>query len=96
MSDQIQYLGFSAQAGGREYRFRVAGESERLFTLWIAAAGFAPGRLRFQEGPDISFRKLQSLLAGEAGNPLAPRHILSDSEVDDYAASRPGAAKKRF
>jgi hypothetical protein len=96
-TDSIRYLGFAVVATGREYQFQVAAEAkggaERIFTLWIAADDFSPGRLKFQEGPDISLRKLKSLLASEpGGKPLALRHELGESDVTDYTAT---ASSKR-
>jgi hypothetical protein len=91
-NDPIRYLGFAVVANGREYQFHVAaenkGEAERTFTLWIAAHDFSPGRLKFQEGPDISLRKLRNLLAGEQdGEPLPLRQELGESDITDYTAT---------
>jgi hypothetical protein len=102
-NDPIRYVGFAVVSNGREYQFRVAGptvpggnssEGERFFTMSIASSEFRPGRLRFQEGPDVAIRNLRIMLAAEAGgNPLGPRLFLSQSTVDDYTAAGPAKNK---
>lgn len=97
-SDPIRYVGFAVVTSGREYQFRVAGsrseDAERIFTFWIGTAGFRPGRLKFQEGPDISLRKLRNLLAGEQeGLPLLLHQELSESDITDYTAKAPAKHK---
>ena len=101
-SDPVRYVGFAVMAGGREYQFSVAGastaEAERIFTMGIAGANFRPGRLKFQEGPDIAMRKLRTVLAAPPGPfPLDLRQALSESDVTDYtAAGQHSARKPRF
>jgi len=96
--DHVRYLGFAVVADGREYQFRVAGERsgdpERSFTLWIATADFSPGRLKFQEGPDITLRKLKNLLAGEQDDaPLRAHQKLSEPDITDYTATNSSKSK---
>jgi len=96
--DAVRYIGFAVVADGREYQFRVAGDHsgdpERAFTLWIATADFSPGRLKFQEGPDITLRKLKNLLAGEHdGAPLPSRQKLCESDITDYTATHSSKSK---
>lgn len=93
---RIQYVGFSVVAAGREYSFRVAGEDneERSVTVTIENANFLPGKLKYQEGPDISYRKLLSALATEqSAGPTAPRQQVTRSEVTEYTAA--GSSKAR-
>jgi hypothetical protein len=101
-NDPIRYVGFAVVAKGREYQFRVAGptvpggnptDGERFFTMGIAASDFAPGRLRFQEGPDVAIRNLRHMLATEGGIPLEPHHFLSETNVNDYTAAGPAKNK---
>ena len=96
--DSVRYVGFAVVSDGREYQFRVAGnhssDPERAFTFWIATADFSPGRLKFQEGPDITLRKLKSLLASEpGGRPLRPHLKLCESDITDYTASHSSKSK---
>lgn len=96
--DHIRYVGFAVVADGREYQFRVAGDHsgdpERAFTFWIATADFCPGRLKFQEGPDITLRKLKSLLAGEQEEaPLRSHQKLTESDITNYTATNSSKSK---
>jgi hypothetical protein len=91
-------VGFAVVAKGREYQFRVAGEHSdaeaRIFTVCIATSEFRPGRLKFQEGPDIAMRKLRDVLACQQGDILPELHQeLSASEVTDYTAKGPAKSK---
>ena len=97
MNMRIQYLGFSVVASGREYSFRVLGQDngDRSFTVAIANADFLPGRLKYQEGPDISYRKLLTALALEQSDSIMGlRQQLTESEVADYTAA--GKTKARI
>lgn len=93
----LQYLGFSVVTGGREYNFRTAGEdnADRSFIVIVGNAAFLPGRLKYQEGPDLSYRKLLSALAVEQGNsPMGLRQQVTESEVTDYTAAASPKARK--
>lgn len=94
---RLQYLGFSVVTGGREYNFRMAGEdnADRSFIVIVGNAAFLPGRLKYQEGPDITYRKLLSALAVEPGNPpMCLRQQVTESEVTDYTAAASPKARK--
>jgi hypothetical protein len=96
--DPVRYMGFAVVTSGREYQFRVAGEhaddEARIFTVCIATADFRPGRLKFQEGPDIAIRKLRDALAAEQAGVLPALHQeLSASDVNDYTAKGPAKTK---
>ena len=91
-AEPVRYLGVDVVAEGREYRFRVDGKppgaAERIFRLWIAAACFRPGKLTFQDGPEIASRKLRTMLQAEQQTqPLELRQDLSESDITDYAVS---------
>jgi hypothetical protein len=102
-NDPIRYVGFAVVARGREYQFRVAGptvpggnstDGERFFTMGIATADFRPGRLRFQEGPDVAIRNLRNMLAAEVGGvPLEAHLFLSETTINDYTAAGPAKNK---
>jgi hypothetical protein len=65
---RIEYLGFQNLAQHREFRLRVCwpeGSSE--FRLRIAIDAFGASGVRLQDGPDVCYQKLMSVLAsGEA------------------------------
>ncbi len=94
----IRYIGFSVRADGRRYEFSVAGDgplaAERIFVLGIASACFRPGRLKFQEGPEVSLRKLRSILAAPGTDQMIPlAHVLSDDDVAEFTLSGPAKNK---
>ncbi len=94
---RLQYLGFSVVTGGREYNFRTVGEghADRSFIVIVGNGAFLPGRLKYQEGPDLSYRKLLSALAVEQGNlPMGLRQQVTESEVTDYTAAASPKARK--
>jgi len=96
--DPVRYMGFAVVTSGREYQFRVAGDhaddEARIFTVCISTSEFRPGRLKFQEGPDIAIRKLRDVLACQASDTLPELHQeLSASEVSDYTAKGPAKSK---
>jgi hypothetical protein len=94
----LQYLGFAVVSAGREYSFRVRSSegAEREFTVMVGNAGFVSGGLKYQEGPDVCYRKLLHALAGEQpGSPALPRQQLSDSELSEYKSIGPNKALKR-
>ena len=83
-------------ASGREYSFRVPGQdsTDRSFTVLIANAAFRQGLLKYQEGPDICYRKLLSALAAEQDDsPVHLRQQVTESEVAEYTAA--GRARGR-
>ena len=85
----IQYAGFAVVAGGREYSFLVPGPDNmgRAFTMLIQDSAFRRGMLKYQEGPDLCYRKLLSALAAEEGkSPLRSRQQVTESEVVEYTA----------
>ena len=95
---RIQYVGFEVLAGGREYSFRVTAqdEADRIFTVTINQAGFLLGGLKYQEGPDISYRKLRSMLAAEhTDSPMGLRQLVTESDISGYAVVGSGSAKTR-
>jgi hypothetical protein len=95
---RIQYLGFNVLAGGREYNFLVTvqDEADRTFTVTINQAGFLLGGLKYQEGPDISYRKLRGMLAVEhTDSPPGLRQLVTESDISGYAVMGSGSAKTR-
>lgn len=57
----IQYVGFNVGGGSRFYNFDVVGKSEdaREFTVKLQSEAFRSSPLRFQDGPDICFKRVE-------------------------------------
>ena len=92
----LQYIGFVIAGGAREYSFELhAKESpSRLFTVSIASTLFRPGLLKYQEGPEICYGKLQGALGveEEQTSTLGSRQCITESEVALYhSAAKPKA-----
>ena len=80
----LEYLGFRNTRGRREYLMRVQSGSEaRNYTVWIAHTAFAMHKALLQDGPDISFQKLQRELAEFALGGAACVGV-TDGDLADY------------
>jgi len=81
---QVEYVGFVTSAKAREYTLRVRRGDEAVeVILAIPNEAFLSHRVRFQDGPEICFLKLQKeLLAGDG--PLPAWLSVDDSELEDY------------
>jgi len=95
---QIEYLGFTVKEGTREYKLRARprGGEYQAYTLAISNESFLAHRVRYQDGPDICFLKLQRELiaCGETLPPL--HHDVTDAELEDYrVAHTPKPNKNR-
>lgn len=94
-----QYVGFSVNAKSREYRLRLSrlGEETSDFTVAIPNKAFLDNRVRYQDGPEICFLKLQREIEATAGQGLpAARMTVTDAELEEYKiAHAPKANKNR-
>jgi hypothetical protein len=82
----VEYVGFKAREAAREYTLRVkqAGGSDD-FTLSIPNEAFISRRVRYQDGPDICFLRLQRELAALGGALPASTHLaITDEEIEEY------------
>jgi len=83
----IRYIGFKLQPRGRDYSYEVeAPKAEtREFVLTISNHAFLAGQIRFQDGAEICYRKLQRELDAETPElPLKRRLIITDQELVAY------------
>ncbi len=82
---QIEYLGFSSSDVARTYRLRVKDGAEfYAFTIDIAHQAFIDHRVRYQDGPDICFLRLQREIAGSTGGFAITHLTLSDVDLAEY------------
>jgi hypothetical protein len=88
-SPQVEYVGFAVKETAREYMLRVrhpTGASDD-FTLAISNQAFLDRRVRYQDGPDLCFLKLQRELAATVGTLPASYLSVSDAEIEAYRTS---------
>ena len=82
---QIEYLGFKSTDTEREYQLRVRrGPEVEDLIVAIKNEAFLAKRVRYQDGPEVCFLKVQRELA--AGEGALPRRALrvSDEELQEY------------
>ena len=83
----IQYVGVQNSGGFRTYSFHVLDppRESREFTVQVPSADFAPGRLKFQDGPEISSERLHRELKVETAETPAPKALhVSEQDVREY------------
>jgi hypothetical protein len=88
IAPQVEYVGFVTKGNAREYTLRVRHSTDEAVevTLAIANEAFLAHRVRYQDGPEICFLKLQKeLVAGEGR--LPSRVNVQDSDLEDYRAA---------
>jgi hypothetical protein len=73
----IQHAGFSIVASFRVYSFDVIDPPApaREFTVKVGSEEFGADRLKFQDGPGISYARLQRELEGETQASRAEAHL---------------------
>jgi hypothetical protein len=92
----VEYLGFRTTAERREYLLQCrTGPEIHPYTVGIPHSAFAGGRLKFQDGPEISFLKLQKELEASADRPAGPDFTITDAELADYRTAHTAPARKR-
>jgi len=94
----VEYLGFTTSGPAREYLFRArhAGEVYQDFALIIPSAAFLSRRVRYQDGPEICFLRLQRELLAAADAPPAARLAVTDAELDEYRIAHTPTARRRL
>jgi hypothetical protein len=95
---QLEYIDFTVNEAAREYRLRAKqpGGEFHTFTLSISNEAFLSHRVRYQDAPDICFLKLQRELIACGDTLPAPRHHVSDAELEEYrVAHTPKPNKNR-
>ena len=87
---KTEYLGSTVNQRTRVYSLRVGDAgSLRNFTVAIANRAFLSKRVRYQDAPEICFRKLTRELEAEDGEGMPSTHLeVSDAELDEYRESQ--------
>ena len=92
----VQYVGFRTTAAGREYTLCASGGLEpRLFVLLIPGEAFVSHAVRFQDGPDLCFRRLQRELTADPDLLPGGGLVLTTEELLDYQQGRAQPANER-
>lgn len=90
----VEYVGFRNTLNRREYLLRAhSGPETRDFTVGIALAAFAAGRVRLQDGPEICYLKLQREIAAAVEGPAEGDYTVSDQELAGYRESHTPARR---
>jgi hypothetical protein len=93
---RVEYVDFQDVAEYREFRFRVRvldGSTEVRARIPVAA--FGPGRMRFQDGPDLCYRKVVEAVAA-AGDTATPETItIDEAALAGYAEGHKSVQKHR-
>jgi hypothetical protein len=82
----LEYIGFITQGEQREYtlRLRRPGVEDQDFVLAVPLQAFLTRRVRFQDAPDICFRKLQHALADSPESLPPSFQSITDAELEAY------------
>ena len=92
----VRYLGFEITAEGREYSLQVTnGLEPRTFVLLVTHEAFASRQARYQDAPDLCYRKMGRELDLDPDLlPGAPLQLTSE-ELLDYRSARDYVAPGR-
>jgi hypothetical protein len=97
MKATVEYVGFRNVTGRREYTLRShLGPETREYTIGIADAAFSERRVRFQDGPEICFLRLQRELEAAEIPPGAHHFTITDADLVEYIARHTVPARRRF
>ncbi|HET9314262.1 MAG TPA: hypothetical protein VFQ51_01690 [Vicinamibacteria bacterium] len=93
----VQYMGFQAAPGRREYLLVAqAGDTVRTYTVSIPLEAFAHRHALLQDGPDICYQRLLRAFADH--EPIvAGRLVVTNADLRGYrdAHARPVPAPRR-
>src|SRR5689334_14679891 len=92
---RVEYLEFQSVGEHREFRFRISGPEEPTEArLRIANAGFGPGGVRMQDGPDVCYQQLLRAIA--AGEPTGPDVItIGEADLASYVLAHTPVPRHR-
>lgn len=94
---QMEYVGFTTREEHREYTLRVRppGGEARQVVVAIPSEAFLAHRVRYQDGPEICYLKLQHQLAGEPGAPLPDRLEVTNTDLEAYKVAHTPKPRRR-
>jgi len=86
----VEYIGFTTRGTAREYTLLVRRPSgDAVFVLSIPTEAFVARRVRYQDGAEICFRRLQRELPvlADPVEELTTRLSITDEDLAEYRAS---------
>jgi hypothetical protein len=94
---QVEYVGFTTRGAHRVYTLRIrrAAEEPQDVTVLIPNASFLAKRVRYQDGPEICFLKLQKALLAVADGPLGKELAVDDADLEDYRTAHTAKPPQR-
>jgi hypothetical protein len=86
MDAQVEYVGFTTKGAHRAYSLRIrrAAAEPEDFTVLIPTSAFLAKRVRYQDGPEICFLKLQKEMVAANGTQPARELAVSDADLEEY------------
>ena len=92
----VEYMGFKCLENTREYRLRVHQGASILgdVTMAIPNSAFVSKIVRYQDGPDLCFHKLQAVVASLTEG-LPERIDVGPADLADYCTARAPRAPTR-
>jgi hypothetical protein len=97
LAAHVEYVGFTTKGAAREYTLRVrqAPTDPCDFTLLIPTEAFLSRRVRYQDGPEICFLKLQRELVACCDG-LPDRQLrVTDADLEEYRAAHAPKPQQR-
>jgi len=92
----VEYLGFTAKALAREYRLRIhRGDEVHDFMVAVPNEAFLKHRLKYQDGPEVCFLKLQRALADGEGTLPDAELAITESDLEAYRVAHTPKKKTR-
>jgi hypothetical protein len=94
---QMEYVGFTTHEEHREYTLRVrppGGESRQVIVA-IPSEAFLAHRVRYQDGPEICYLKLQRELAGDPAALLPDRLEVTNTDLEAYRVAHAPKPRRR-
>jgi hypothetical protein len=89
-------VGFAETAGAREYRLRIRqGAEAHEFTVIVSHEAFLSHRLRYQDGPEVCFMKLQRALVDGAGALPTGALAVTEADLEAFKTAHAPKAKTR-
>lgn len=94
---RVEYLGVSDANTHRAYTLRACAITGgvRNFVLTIPHEAFLSHRVRYQDGPDICYQKVQREMAAAPDGPTQSSISITEADLEEYRTSHARQPPKR-